>query len=115
VFGVDGGLPDLLFVDFPLPLGVLTPSAGEDTLSSTVLSTAFIPDPAIVNGVLSFFLADGMLNVAVVPLLADLMSIRSSKLTVTYEAPVPEPALGFLMLGSLFALGGRRLSRRWRN
>lgn len=113
VFGADG-FPDLVFVDFPIPFGILTP-AGIDGMSSTVVSSAIIPDAGLVDFVLAFLLADGLLNVSVVPLLLDFVSIRASTLSVTYEpASIPEPLTALLMLGGLFAAGRRHVRRRQR-
>jgi hypothetical protein len=114
VFGAEGSLGDLVFVDFPFPLGILN-AAGDNAPATTTLTTDIIGNPDIVNFLLGLFLADSTLSVGVVPLLFDFMSIHSSTLSVTYEAPVPEPAMGLLTLASLFALGGRGLIRRYRS
>ncbi len=114
VFGVNGDLPDLVLVDFLLPVGVLTPG-GDGAMSTTILTTDVIGDSDVVNFLLSLFLADNALTLAVLPLLPDFMSIHSSTLAVTYETAVPEPATGLLMLGSLMALGTRSLIRKYRS
>jgi len=115
VFGAEGSLGDLVFVDFPFPLGVLS-AAGDNASATTTLTTDIIGNPDIVNFLLGLFLADSTLSVGVLPLLFDFMSIHSSTLSVTYEAPpVPEPATGLLMLASLFALGGRSFIRRYQS
>jgi hypothetical protein len=112
-FGATG--LDLIFVDFLFPVGVL------DASGTTVVSTDSIFGPpgdpfrdAIVNAVLAALLGDGSLNVNVLPLFPNIMSIHRSTLSVTYEAPVPEPSVAVLMLGALLAVGGRTLLRKRR-
>jgi PEP-CTERM motif len=110
VIGVDGELGDVVFVEF-FPVGALT-SGGTDVQSTTFLSTDGVGDP---NMLLSLVLADGQIHVEVLPLLLDVMTIRSSTAEVTYEAAgnetaaVPEPATAVLLLSGLAAGGWRRL------
>jgi hypothetical protein len=115
MIGVDADLPDFVFVDF-FPVGILN-VGGMDMPSTTILSTDGLPDP---DALISFFLADGRLDVAILPLLFDLMTIRSSTLEVTYEpntlepTAVPEPATGLLLLGGVAAGAWRRRQARRR-
>jgi hypothetical protein len=111
VIGVDSGLPDIVFVDF-FPVGALTPGA-TDVQSTTYLSTDGLADP---NSAIAFFLADGQLNVIILPLILDFMTIRSSTLEVTYDAdPVPEPTTAVLLMSGLAIAEGRRRRHRSRS
>ena len=116
VYGAEASLGDLVFVDFPFPLGVLNAN-GDNAPSTTTLTSDIIGDQDLVNFLLGLMLTDKTVMVGVLPLLFDVMSIHSSTLTVTYEGPVPqgvevpEPVSGLLMLTSLFALGGRSVMR----
>jgi hypothetical protein len=110
VFGADD-FPDIVFVEF-FPIGAVTP-VGPDGFSTTVISTDIIGDPTLIDFVLGTLLADGALNVTVLPLLLDFTSIRSSTFSVTYEpVSVPEPSTALLVLGGLVAAGCRPLRRR---
>jgi hypothetical protein len=115
VIGVDGELGDPVYIEFTY-VGNLTPG-GTDIQSTTYFSTDGLADP---NALLSVVLADGQVQLSVLPLLLDFMTIRSSTASVTYEAAdngpaeVPEPATAVLLLSGLAAGGWRRLrhSRR---
>jgi hypothetical protein len=100
---------DSVFVEFfnvgPLIVG------GTDTQSTTTFSTDGLPDP---DAVISFFLADGKLDVRVRPLF-DFMTIRSSTMEVTYEpVAVPEPTTAVLVLSGIAAGAWRRHASRRR-
>jgi hypothetical protein len=103
-----GGQVDLVFVESFI-VGVLSPG-GVDTPSTTLLTTAGLPDP---TGVLATFLADLRLDVGVLPLplFLDFMTIKSSTVEVSY-VPVPEPATMWLVTGGLAVGGWRRYRSR---
>lgn len=104
VIGVDADFPDVLFVEF-FPVGTLT-VGGTDTESTTTVSTAGLVDP---NGLLTFILSDGKVDVMAWPLLLDFMTIRSSTLEVVYEpVAIPEPTSAVLLLSGLVAGAWRR-------
>jgi hypothetical protein len=106
VIGVDPTLPEIVFVEF-FPIGVLN-SGGPDVQSTTLFSTDGVGDP---NLLLSLVLADGKMQVAVLPLLLDVVTIRSSTAEITYDtAAVPEPATMVLLMSGL-AMGGWRRYR----
>jgi len=105
VIGVQNQV-DLVFVETFL-VGTLTPG-GPGTTSTTLLTTAGLPDPA---GVLSTFLADLKLDASVEPLLLDFVTIKSSTVEVSY-VPVPEPATLLLVSGGLVTGGWRRYRSR---
>jgi len=108
VIGVDPTLPEIVFVEF-FPIGALNPG-GPDVQSTTVFSTDGVGDP---NLLLSLVLADGQMHVAVLPLLLDVVTIRSSTATIEYDAAVvPEPASAVLLLSGLAAGGWRRYRSR---
>ena len=104
VIGVDGAVADPVFVEF-FNVGSLV-AGGTDTQSTTTFSTDGLADP---NAVISFFLADGELDVRVRGLALDFMTIRSSTLEVTYEpVAVPEPTTALMLLSGVAAGAWRR-------
>lgn len=105
VIGVQNQV-NLVFVESFL-VGTLTPG-GPGIPSTTLLTTAGLPDPA---GVLSTFLADLKLDASVEPVLLDFVTIKSSTVEVSY-VPVPEPATMLLVSGGLVAGGWRRYRNR---
>jgi PEP-CTERM motif len=113
MIGVDADLPDLVFVESFFVGALLV--GGMDTQSTTTFSTDGLPDP---DGLISLFLADGKLDVGVLPLIFDHMTIRSSTLEVTYEpfdqrTTVPEPTTAVLLLsGAAVGAWRRRQARR---
>jgi len=113
VIGVDPSTSHPVFIEF-FPVGDLTPG-GTDVESTTTFSTDGLADP---NFVLSLELADNALHVEIFPLLADVLTIRSSTAELTYTArdegitAVPEPASAVLLLSGLAAGGWRRYRSR---
>jgi hypothetical protein len=107
MIGVDAAVPDSVFVEF-FNVGPLN-AGGTDTQSTTTFSTDGLPDP---NAVISFFLADGKLDVMAWPLALDFMTIRSSTFEVTFEpVAVPEPTTAVLILSGVAAGAWRRRKR----
>jgi hypothetical protein len=110
VVGVHGDLPDFVFVE-GFPVGVLT-HGGFDVQSTTLLTTLGFPDP---DALISFVVSDGRVDVGVLPVLFDFMTIRASTVEVIYEpTAVPEPTTAVLLMSGA-AVGMWRRSRRNRS